>query len=398
MTSSANSGTANNSSCAFPRQASGLSVDDVPMLEPSKKLTIMMILEILMTETDSEHRLNQREILDLLMSRYGRHADRKTVKRNLDDLIAMGFPISWSKPKTWSKGTRTVVDSETGESEERDVKSCFWYEHAFTMSELRLLVDSILFSKHIPHGQRRELIDKLVGLSSRYFRPHIGHIYTMPDNLPQNPQLFWTIQQLDEAIEAGRKVAFRYLTCDVDKVQRPRCYEDGTVREYVVSPYQMVAKEGKYYLICNYDPYPDISNYRVDRISDIRILDEKVKPFETLQGSDGMQLDLAKYICEHIYMYASDNIRCTFRVKRKMIADVLDLFGCDVDIREDTEDYAIVTARVTELAMRQFAKNYAPDVLILEPRELADRVCLEAMRTLIAYGKMEKEQGIQRSA
>ena len=34
----------------------------------------------------------------------------------------------------------------------------------------------------------------------------------------------------------------------------------------------MVAKEGKYYLICNYDPYNDISNYRLDHIRDLSIL------------------------------------------------------------------------------------------------------------------------------
>ena len=33
--------------------------------------------------------------------------------------------------------------------------------------------------------------------------------------------------------------------------------EDGSVREYVVTPYQMAAQEGKYYLICNYNKYDD---------------------------------------------------------------------------------------------------------------------------------------------
>ena len=49
---------------------------------------------------------------------------------------------------------------------------------------------------------------------------------------------------------------------------------------YVVSLYQMAAKEGKYYLICNYDYYDDISNYWVDRIIDIEIFDVKAKPVE----------------------------------------------------------------------------------------------------------------------
>lgn len=105
----------------------------------------------------------------------------------------------------------------------------------------------------------------------------------MPATLPQNPELFLTIETLDEAIDAKRKVAFRYLEYGTDGKQCPKRREDGTVREYITSPYQMAAKEGKYYLICNYDKYDDVSNYRIDRMADVRVLDdEPVKPFDVL--------------------------------------------------------------------------------------------------------------------
>lgn len=95
------------------------------------------------------------------------------------------------------------------------------------------------------------------------------HVLTVPDNLPENPQLFLNIELLGEAIYEGRKVSFQYLEYGVDKKLHPKLREDGSVREYVVNPYQMAAKEGKYYLICNYDKYDDISNYRVDRITKV---------------------------------------------------------------------------------------------------------------------------------
>lgn len=43
------------------------------------------------------------------------------------------------------------------------------------------------------------------------------------------------------------------IECDREK--QPKKDANGKERIYVVSPYQMVAKEGKYYLICNYDKY-----------------------------------------------------------------------------------------------------------------------------------------------
>ena len=97
-------------------------------------------------------------------------------------------------------------------------------------------------------------------------------------------------------------------------------------------------------------------------MADVRVLDdESVKPFESLEGAGRMGLDLAKYMAEHVYMYSSVNARCRFRVARAMI----------------------------ERAMWQFAKNFAPDVLILEPKRLVDQACAEAERTLAAYKELE---------
>lgn len=349
-----------------------------------KKMVPLMILEVLREETDGEHHLTQEEIREKIKSRYEMSIDRKAVKRNIDNLIDMGFPIEYSK------STRMMPNQKTGELEECTTTSDYWYMHDFTEPELRLLIDGLLFSKHLPYNQCRELVDKLVGQSSKYFKPHVRHVYTMPDTLPQNPELFLTIETLDEAIEDKRKIAFHYLEYGTDGKQHPKCREDGKVREYVASPYQMAAKEGKYYLICNYDKYDDVSNYRIDRMSDVRILeDEPIKPFESLEGAGRAGLDLSKYMAEHVYMYSSANSRCKFRIAWAMISDVIDMFGRDVVFSDETDKHVTVSARVNERAMWQFAKNFAPDVLILEPKRLAEQVRAEAERTIAAYRELE---------
>ena len=349
------------------------------MTKPPKKLLPMLILDILRKYTDAEHKLSQRDILDILREEYDMTADRKSVRRNLGTLMEMGWPIEYSET------TRKTPNPKTGELEETTVISDLYLEREFTDSELRLLIDSLLFSRYIPYNQCKELVGKLEGLSSRYFHAHVRHICTIPETLPRNPQLFYTIELLDEAISKGRKVAFAYLEYGMDKRQHRKRRVDGSVREYVVSPYQMVAKEGKYYLICNYDKYDDISNYRVDRIADIRMLDEAAKPFETLHGADGQRLDLAKYMAEHVYMFSSDNVRAKFRIVKAMVSDVIDLFGREVTFSDETETHVTVTTRVNELAMLQFAKSYAPDVIVLEPKGVVDAVREDAERTVKAY-------------
>ena len=348
-------------------------------LKQPKKLLIVNILDILRRYSDEEHRLSQREITELLKSEYGMAADRKAIRRNIIGLMECGYEIEYTE------SVRMVPNPKTGELEESYIWSDFYLVRDFSDAELRLLIDGVLSSGHIPYNQRLDLMKKLESLSSKYFRAHVQHIHTVTDPLPRNPQLFYTIEVLDEAICAGKKVVFSYLEYGTDKKEHRKCRPDGSIREYVVSPYQMAVKEGKYYLICNYDKYDDISNYRVERIADIRLLEEPAKPFATLHGADGQRLDLQKYMSEHIYMYAGGSIRARFRVWKDLVSDVLELFGPDVSFSDKEEDYVTVTAWVTERAMEQFAQNFGPDVLVLEPKALVDSVRRSTEDLLKAY-------------
>ena len=62
-----------------------------------KKLLIINILDILKKYTDVNHRLSQKEIVEMLQKEYSMKADRKAVKRNLMNLIDFGYPISYSE-------------------------------------------------------------------------------------------------------------------------------------------------------------------------------------------------------------------------------------------------------------------------------------------------------------
>ena len=52
-----------------------------------KKRMILCILEILKKYTDEQHRLSQKEVMDLLEKEYEMQVDRKSVKANLEDLM-----------------------------------------------------------------------------------------------------------------------------------------------------------------------------------------------------------------------------------------------------------------------------------------------------------------------
>lgn len=345
-----------------------------------KKLLIFNILDILRKYTDEEHHLSQKEIEEILKSEYDMPADRKSIKTNLMNLIDFGYEIEYSE------SVRSYMNKKTGEIEESSVLTDFYLVRDFNDSELRLLIDSLLFSTHLPYNQCKELVDKLEKQSSKYFHNRVKHIATMPQDKSDNKTIFYNIDVIDEAISAYKKIEFNYIDYDANKKAYAKKDSDGNVRNYVVSPYQMVAKDGNYYLICNFEPYNDISNYRLDRITNIRMLDEKIKPFRQLRGADGQQLNLAAYMREHIYMYSSDSSVVKFRIKNTMIIDMIDKFGKEVRFMDQDETYVTAVVKVNDKAALQFAKNYSPDAIILEPKKLREQAIEQLKRALEGYG------------
>ena len=323
-----------------------------------KKLVILYILDILQKYTDEEHRLSQKEIQDILRREYEMTVDRKAVKRNLLNLIEYGSNIEYrevsrkdifrKKDFVSYKGTSDFADKEI--SEDDLLWTDFYLKQKFTNEELRLLIDSMLFSKHIPYSQAKELIKKLESLSNIYFKSCSQYIYPLPVERTDNKQVFYNIAILDDAIRKKKKVLFEYAEYHTDKKMHLKKREDGSVREYIITPYQMAVQEGKYYLICNYDKYDDISNYRVDRIRNIQILEEKGKPFETLKWSGHQPMNLNEYMKEHVYMYSSENVFVKFRIVKAMISDVIDLFGKGVNFSEETDTHVSVSVHVNERA------------------------------------------------
>ena len=129
-----------------------------------KKLLIINILDILRKYTDENHRLSQKDIEIILEKEYSMKAGRKAIKRNLMDLIDFGYNLGYTEI------------TRNGKSGEETICTDWYLERDFSDAELRLLIDSVLFSKHIPAKQCKELVGKLEGLSSNYFSSRMRHI------------------------------------------------------------------------------------------------------------------------------------------------------------------------------------------------------------------------------
>ena len=183
--------------------------------EPTKKLLLLNILDILQKYTDGEHKLKQSEIEDKLRNEYFMDVDRKSVKRNLMDLREFGYRVEFEEKK------RMIESKNPKTGEKQQVESImytdFHLKRDFDDSELRLLIDSVLYSNYIPTKYGKDLIEKLLGLSSVYFKEKMRHVDTAPEKRVINPQFFYTVDVLNDAISKGCKVAFSYCEYGTDK-------------------------------------------------------------------------------------------------------------------------------------------------------------------------------------
>ena len=159
-----------------------------------KKLALIRVLQILEKHSDCEHPIKHDKIVDLLESEYGLTIERKAIGRNISLLNEAGYDIETTKKGSYL-ATRTFEDSE-----------------------LKLLIDGVLSSKHITPKQSKELIEKLCGLANKYFKKHVKNIYSVQDwNKTENVAVFYNIEIIDEAIELERQIKFNYNKYGADK-------------------------------------------------------------------------------------------------------------------------------------------------------------------------------------
>ena len=322
----------------------------------AKNLMVLYILNVLKEYTDEEHRLTQEEIREILERDYEMVVDRKSIKRNLDNLKAEGYEINSTANK---RGTG---------KKQNETNSNYYIESEFDDSELRFLIDGLIFSKYIPSNQCVDLVNKLKGLTSKYFNPRIEFIQSLKDDKRMNKEIFYTIGVLDDAIRDKKKIKFNYCAYDIDKKLKPRKdKETGKNKEHIVNPYYIIAAQGKYYLLCKYDKYEDPANLRIDRIQNIEILDEAIDQKAT-------KPDLPKHMLEHLYMMSGDSGLVSFDFKREILNDVIDWFGTDIILKEKKDGMINAQVTVNYESMKFWAMQYGENVTVLSPKSLVDKI------------------------
>lgn len=307
----------------------------------NKKMLNMLILEILETYSDEEHQLTQKEIINILQRDYGMECDRRSVSNNIKYLHNLGFDVNENPPY-------------------------YLASREFDEAELRMLIDSVLFSKNLSGNMAKQLIKKLETLGNKYFKSKVSHVAATSSLVrTENKQVLYTVNAINDAIDQKKKISFRYNRYETDM----KLHDRG--KDYVMNPYQMVAANGRYYLLGNIDKYDNVTYYRIDRMSDVTVLDDKVKPMSQVKDLEN-GLDLPKHMAEHIYMFHGESVAVKLRCKTDMMDNLIDWFGKDIRVLKAGDDEISVRVVCNYDAMFCWALQYGPYVEVTEPKRLRE--------------------------
>lgn len=317
----------------------------------NKKLALLRILEILKEESDTDHPIKQEDIVARLADVYGIEIERKAVGRNLSLLREAGYEI---------ENTR---------------RGCYLAVREFEDAELRLLIDGVLSSRHINAKHSKDLIEKLCRLSNKYFRSHIKNVRAVSDfNKSENASLFYNIEIVDTAIAKGRVVAFNYNKYGADKKLHVTSF-------HKVSPYQMILHNQHYFLMARQEKWGNINFYRLDKITDIKIMQEPLTDIRKVKGYEN-GIDYKELSACRPYMFADKPETVVVSCGEDMADQIIDWFGFDVRFDKKEDGKLTATFKTSKKAMLYWAMQYACYVEVLSPASLRQEItdCIEYAR------------------
>ena len=323
-----------------------------------KKLLMLRILDVLTEYSDCNHKLRQGEIISLLKHLYGIECERKAVARNVEFLQQAGYEI--------------VVDKD----------GVYLAERKYETGELRLLIDSVLANRNVCKLHTKQLIDKLSREGGKHFKNYARHIVNLDDwQKDDKSDYFYKIELLCEAIENNKQVEFFYNSYDKDKKLRHRA-----TRKYTATPYQLFLKNGRYYVAVNFFRHDNMAYCRIEKMTDLQILDIKGLPLSQVKGYEH-GINLGRLTNSYPYLQDDEPQRVEFVTVgglRNMIDDVIDWFGKDVTVTPLPDGNYKFALSASPHAMNFWLLQYGRYVKVLSPQSLVDSIKadLDAMQQM----------------
>lgn len=312
-------------------------------LNPKAKLKTLYIRRILEEETDENHGLSMRQLIERL-AEVGITAERKSVYRDIEILREFGADI---------------------QTYQRNPVEYAIVRRDFGLDELMLLIDAVESCKALTKRQAKALTTNLKLMASDHQRALLDRrIHVVGRIKSKEEGVFDKIDLIHRAMHERRKVTFKYYHIGPDGKKRAS-HDDAP---YVVTPVAISYDEGFYYLTAWDDELEGFREFRLDRMQYLAVSDTKATRKKEISHYEFEG-------CEHEYFgrFDGDRMTVTLRVDEDKTEIILDRFGDAAEIypQKDGSAKAVVKVRKSPQFFGWIA-GMAGTVRIEEPKKLKE--------------------------
>lgn len=217
-------------------------------------------------------------------------------------------------------------------------KGYYVADRLFSTPELRILMDSVESSQLITEKKSRELKSKLASMGGSYESYRLrNHSLIYHCRKYSNEVLYYSIDAIEKAIWENKKISFFYFKLNE---KREKVYDLDKAR-FMVDPIGLTMNGDRYYLIALDPRREGFSNFRIDRMEDVR---QELQ--DRSENCEEKKAEAADYADRSVKMYSGRACDVTLRFESEMIPNIMDRFGEQVEIRSLNESIYETTVPV----------------------------------------------------
>ncbi|MBR4083761.1 MAG: WYL domain-containing protein [Lachnospiraceae bacterium] len=308
-----------------------------------QKLKLLYIVKILEEYTDENHPITTKELIEKL-ALYDVTAERKSIYDDVARLQEFGYDII--------------------QKDNRSGGGYYLASRDFELVELKLLVDAVQSSRFVTEKKSRQLIGKLEKLINKYDSKQLHRqVYVAGRVKTDNEGIYYQVDAIQKAIAENKQIQFVYMEWNAKKELVPRKEE-----KYLVSPWILMWQEEKYYLVAYDHNSKALRHYRVDKLSDVDILDD-IRLGQELYKD----LNPVDYVNKAFGMFGAREEDVILTFPEQLVGVIIDRFGKEVSIRPQKEGLRVRVKVMTSTQFFAWVAGVGKELKIAGP----EKVCQE---------------------
>lgn len=305
----------------------------------------LKILELLKRETDEDHPLRQKEIIELLKQRYPNDVEQFTagkVSRRIKELCYMNPPILGYTSYDKGKDIDVEKNKEDLQRASYEQFTNIYYINSISNFEFKFLIDSIMSSRIFSTEKAKELATRVQHLASKSLETLTKYVsggygsqkYLFEDDVLKN------VQMIQEAIDDYKSIHFSWNVYDVNNQGIYRRY----IKDYEAIPLELIMHDGRYTLLLRFPHKEKVYNYNVDLMTNIEKIDQQKD--EIKDDIFKVNFQQSVYNIKHPFNFGGEVRTYQLRVQRDYFSRLVNDFSYNIDIIKGTLNEKTVDVKV----------------------------------------------------